>query len=176
MPRPGHSATDVLFVDDEDRIAFVGDHLLAEISCNTEICPPARADGARPRPCVAYLEGLRRTARMPLRRLFTGHGPDVTAHARLVLRREHEHHRRSAWIVDALADGPSTAYGLAGRLWSQRTVTCQPLLVLWEVIGQLDLLAAAGAVRERFDEDGWARFALIEGGSPALRNAGGPNI
>jgi glyoxylase-like metal-dependent hydrolase (beta-lactamase superfamily II) len=163
VPRPGHSSTDALFVDDDDRVAFVGDHLLAEISSNTEIWPPARAQDARPRPRVAYLESLRRTARMPLRRLHTGHGSDITAHARLVLRREHEHLRRCARIVDALADGPSTAFGLAGQLWSQRTVARHPLLVLWEVIGQLDLLAAAGAVRERFDEDGLARFALIDG-------------
>jgi len=128
--RPGHSATDALLVDDGDRLALVGDHLLAGISSTTEIHPPARADRARPRARVVYLENLRRTAQMPLRRLLTGHGPDITAHARLVHRREHEHRRRCARIVDALADGESTAFGLAGKLWSPRTVTRQPLLVL----------------------------------------------
>src|SRR5215218_3480474 len=32
VARPGHSTTDTLFVDDDDAIAFAGDHLLATIS------------------------------------------------------------------------------------------------------------------------------------------------
>ena len=36
VARPGHSATDTLFVDHGARLAFVGDHLLAGISSNTE--------------------------------------------------------------------------------------------------------------------------------------------
>lgn len=91
--------------------------LLAGVSSSTDIYPPTRADGARPRPCVSYLENLRRTARMPLRRLLTGHGPVVTARARLVLRREREHRRRCARILGALSDRESKAYGLAGHLW-----------------------------------------------------------
>ena len=38
---------------------------------------------------------------------------------------------------------------IAGRLWSPRTVAEQPLLVVWEVLGHLDLLLAAGTVTER---------------------------
>ena len=43
VARPGHSTTDALFVDERDAIAFVGDHLLAGISSNTEVYPVARA-------------------------------------------------------------------------------------------------------------------------------------
>jgi glyoxylase-like metal-dependent hydrolase (beta-lactamase superfamily II) len=171
VARPGHSATDVLLVDDEERLAFVGDHLLAAISSNTEIYPPRDGGGgdsgaARPATRITYLENLRRTARMPLRRLLTGHGPEVTAHAPLVREREAEHRDRCARIAELLEDGERTAYGLAGHLWSARTVARQPLLVVWEVLGHLDLLAAAGAVRERLDDDGRAHFTLAR--RPAL--------
>ena len=84
LARPGHSTTDTLFVDDADGIAFVGDHLLARISSNTEIYPGGEPDGTRPRARIEYLRNLRRTAGMPLRRLLTGHGRPVTAHAHLV--------------------------------------------------------------------------------------------
>jgi glyoxylase-like metal-dependent hydrolase (beta-lactamase superfamily II) len=168
VERPGHSATDALLVDEEDGIAFVGDHLLAGISSNAEIYPLAGTGNARPPTRVVYLENLRRTARMPLRRLLTGHGPEVTAHARLVRRREAEHRRRCAHIVEALEDGDSTAYELAGHLWSPRTVARQPLLVVWEVLGHLDLLAAQGGVTERLDDDGRARFALSDQRAPVL--------
>ena len=47
-------------------IAFVGDHLLAKISSNTEIYPALEPTGTRPRARVEYLESLRQTAAMPL--------------------------------------------------------------------------------------------------------------
>ena len=84
VARPGHSTTDTIFVDDRAGLAFVGDHLLASISSNTEIYPAAEPDGTRPRARIEYLDSLRRTASMPLDRLLTGHGDPITAHAALV--------------------------------------------------------------------------------------------
>src|SRR5947208_2469774 len=49
VERPGHSTTDTLFVDDEDGVAFVGDHVLARISSNTEIYPGPGEQDMRPR-------------------------------------------------------------------------------------------------------------------------------
>jgi glyoxylase-like metal-dependent hydrolase (beta-lactamase superfamily II) len=164
VARPGHSTTDALLVDERDRVAFVGDHLLAKISSNTEIYPALEPTGTRPRARVEYLESLRRTAAMPLRRLHTGHGADITDHVRLVAQRLADHERRCERIVAALAAGASTAYGIAADLWPERTILEQPLLVVWEVLGHLDLLLDAGRVREQVTEDGStygvASFAL----------------
>jgi len=164
VARPGHSATDALLVDEREGIAFVGDHLLAGISSNTEIYPAAEPDGTRPRARVEYLESLRRTAAMPLTRLLTGHGGEVTGHARLIGGRLTEHARRCDRIVEALRAGQASAFEIAGHLWPARTVTEQPLLVVWEVLGHLDLLLDAGRVEERVTDDGStygvASFAL----------------
>jgi glyoxylase-like metal-dependent hydrolase (beta-lactamase superfamily II) len=159
LHRPGHSTTDTLLVDDSGRLAFVGDHLLARVSSNTEIYPAAEPTGTRPRARVEYLASLRRTARMPLERLLSGHGDPVLAHARLVRRRFAEHERRCARIAAALEPGPASAYEIAQRLWPSRTVREQPLLVVWEVLGHLDLLLDAGAVHESVPDD-VARFEL----------------
>ncbi len=43
LARPGHSTTDTLLVDEHSSTAFVGDHLLAGISSNTEVVPGGRA-------------------------------------------------------------------------------------------------------------------------------------
>jgi glyoxylase-like metal-dependent hydrolase (beta-lactamase superfamily II) len=164
VARPGHSTTDALLVDERERIAFVGDHLLAKISSNTEIYPALEPTGTRPRARVEYLENLRRTAAMPLTRLLTGHGEDITDHAELVVRRLAEHDRRCKRILAALDDGPATAYTIATDLWSAQTVSEQPLLVVWEVLGHLDLLLDAGRVHEQVTDDGStygvASFAL----------------
>jgi glyoxylase-like metal-dependent hydrolase (beta-lactamase superfamily II) len=164
VARPGHSTTDALLVDERERIAFVGDHLLAGISSNTEIYPAVEPDGTRPRARVEYLQSLRQTAAMPLARLLTGHGDDVTAHADLVRRRLHEHDRRCGRIVDALRSGRASAFEIATHLWPARIVAEQPLLVVWEVLGHLDLLLDAGRVEEQVTDDGStygvASFAL----------------
>jgi glyoxylase-like metal-dependent hydrolase (beta-lactamase superfamily II) len=65
VARPGHSTTDALLVDEREGIAFVGDHLLAGISSNTEVYPAMEPDGTRPRARVEYLESLRQTAAVP---------------------------------------------------------------------------------------------------------------
>jgi glyoxylase-like metal-dependent hydrolase (beta-lactamase superfamily II) len=154
LARPGHSTTDTLIVDEESAIAFVGDHLLAGVSSNAEIVPAAEPDGTRPQARVQYLHNLERTASMPLQCLLTGHGDRVHDHVRLVRRRFAEHRRRCNRIVTVLEEGPANAYAIAGHLWSARTVAEQPLLVVWEVLGHLDLLLDAGTVSETVFDDG----------------------
>jgi len=171
VARPGHSTTDTLFVDDRDGIAFAGDHLLATISSNTEICEPSRAQDGRARSRLRYLENLRRTQAMPLATLFTGHGAPVTEHERLVDARVREHRRRCARIVALLYDRPRTAFEIARGLWPERTVLTQPLLVVWEVVGNLELLLAAGTVAERVGERG-SRFELTPEGRTTTRSDG----
>jgi glyoxylase-like metal-dependent hydrolase (beta-lactamase superfamily II) len=170
VARPGHSTTDTVFVDERDAVAFVGDHLLATISSNTEICAPERAQDGRARSRLRYLESLERTRAMPLARLLTGHGAPVTEHRRLVQARLRDHRRRCERILAVLDDGPRTAFEVAGGLWPQRTVTQQTLLVVWEVIGHLELLLAAGAVEERIGEAG-SVFELTATGRAAPRPA-----
>ena len=168
VTRPGHSTTDTLFVDDRAALAFTGDHLLSSISSNTEISSPDRSADGRARSRLRYLESLRRTADMPLRRLLTGHGPVVTGHRRLVQARLLEHQRRCERIRAILADGPASAYDIAHELWVARTVAEQPLLVVWEVLGHLELLLDAGHVAERTG-DGSSLFELTRGRSRTAR-------
>ena len=65
-----------------------------------------------------------------------------------------DHRRRCERILALLGDGPRTAFEIAGGLWPERTVLEQPLLVVWEVVGNLELLLAAGAVAERVGDRG----------------------
>jgi glyoxylase-like metal-dependent hydrolase (beta-lactamase superfamily II) len=154
VARPGHSTTDALLVDERSATAFVGDHLLAGISSNAEIVPVAEPTGTRPQARIQYLASLKQTASMPLGLLLTGHGDAVADHRALVRRRFAEHRRRCQRILAALEDGPEHAYGIAKHLWSARTVAEQPLLVVWEVLGHLDLLLDEGTVSEQILTDG----------------------
>ncbi len=174
VARPGHSPTDTLFVDAGARLAFVGDHLLAGISSNTEISPVGVTDGARPRPRTEYLKSLKQTAAMPLDTLLTGHGRPVNAHRALVDLRIAEHRRRAARIAGILLGEPQSAYGVAEQLWPERTVRQQPLLVVWEVLGHLEILVAAGLATEVVAEHSGPRFALLDGRACASSRARRP--
>ena len=148
VARPGHSATDTLFVDRAARLAFVGDHLLAKISPNTEIY--RTADASRSRPRIDYLNGLRRTARdaTPAAASRTRSGrlqrPRACS-ARVcpapqTVQANHPHPR---------ARVPPPRSRSARQLWREAIVREQPLLVVWEVLGHLDLMLAAGIADER---------------------------
>jgi glyoxylase-like metal-dependent hydrolase (beta-lactamase superfamily II) len=177
VARPGHSTTDTLFVDDAERLAFVGDHLLASVSSNTEVYPAVEPDGTRPRARVEYLEALRRTAAMPLATLLSGHGDPIVDHSDLVDRRFAEHRRRCDRILEVLRGGRATAYDIARQLWRPQTVSGQPLLVVWEVLGHLDLLLDASAITERVTDDGSkygvADFAISDVAPPLEPPGGG---
>ena len=103
---------------------------------------------------------------MPLDRLLTGHGAPVSEHQRLVDTRLRDHVRRCERILAILADGPRTAYEIARGLWPERTVIEQPLLVVYEVVGNLELLLASGAVAERVGDEG-SRFEVTGVGRAA---------
>ena len=98
-----------------------------------------------------------------LSHLLTGHGAPVTDHARLVEARLLDHHRRCERIVAILEERPRTAFAIAAHLWPARTVAEQPLLVVWEVVGHLELLLAGGHVAERSGDAG-SVFELTDAG------------
>ena len=147
-------------------LAFVGDHLLAGISSNTEVYPAVEPDGTRPRARVEYLRepaadrrhAARPAADRPRRRR---HRPRRASSARALRRPPTAAATASSRCSRS---GRASAYEIATHLWSPRTVAEQPLLVVWEVLGHLDLLLDAGRVERARDRDGStygvASFAL----------------
>jgi glyoxylase-like metal-dependent hydrolase (beta-lactamase superfamily II) len=148
LHRPGHSETDTLFVDDANRVAFVGDHLLTT---------PAYAEfgPGRARPLVGYLENLRRLAGEDVGTLHTGHGEDVLDHRAAVEARIGLAAKRSGRILAALGSGPKTAFEIATSLWPTERVEWDPVLAVSDVVGHLELLAERDEVGE--DETGAVR-------------------
>ena len=76
----------------------------------------------------------------------------------MIERRLELHERRAAKILEALTH-PRSAADIGRDLWRHVPVT-QAYLVLSEVLGHLDLLKAAGIVRESADGAGGFRYSL----------------
>ena len=83
---------------------------------------------------------------MPLARLLTGHGAPITDHAGLVAQRLADHERRCERIVAVLGAGEPPRTRSPPTCGREQTILEQPLLVVWEVLGHLDLLLDAGRV------------------------------
>jgi glyoxylase-like metal-dependent hydrolase (beta-lactamase superfamily II) len=159
--RPGHSPSDTVFWDARRRILISADHLIANISSNPLLARPLdRSDSAaqaerdsvdasqeRPKALITYLHSLARTRELPAEIVLPGHGDPVVDHASLIDERFELHRRRAKRLRALIAERPRTAYELAQELWGNVAVT-QAFLTLSEVVGHVDLLVAAGVVRE----------------------------
>jgi glyoxylase-like metal-dependent hydrolase (beta-lactamase superfamily II) len=152
--RPGHSTTDTIYVDDDARIAFVGDHLLAHITSNAELTPAHPERDERRRALLDYLPNLRLTVELPVDLCLAGHGPEIHDHSRLIAERLAFHSQRLEEILAAIDPAGSTAFEIAERLWPVELVAAQTVLAIWEVVGHLDLLGANGAIDDDVDDHG----------------------
>lgn len=158
--RPGHSPTDTVFVEESERLAIVGDHLIGHISSNPVIHRPLDRPADvrdRMRSLPLYLESLRRTAKLDVDVLLPGHGNPVESHRALVEERLDFHERRKERIHGGLAQGARTAHELALDLWGN-VAEREAFLTLSEALGHLDLLEDEGRVATIEGEDGLLRY------------------
>jgi glyoxylase-like metal-dependent hydrolase (beta-lactamase superfamily II) len=161
LHRPGHSPSDTVFWDAERRILLAGDHLLSHISSNAIVARPLSgpADQPRPQPLVAYIDSLRKTREIDAQLVLGGHGKLIHDHVKLIDERLRLHDRRARKFARMLEGGPRSAYQIAVGTWGNVAVT-QAYLTISEVLGHLDLLIAAGSVRE-IDDGAVTRYELV---------------
>jgi glyoxylase-like metal-dependent hydrolase (beta-lactamase superfamily II) len=162
--RPGHSATDTIFLDRERRMLIAGDHLLKTISSNPLISRPldGGADGSdRRRALIEYMDSMRLTREMDVEVALPGHGDPIDDHRELIDARLALHARRAEKILRLIGERPRTAHAIAQALWGSIAVT-QAFLTLSEVLGHTDILLADGRAAEVEDGDGHVLFHAVE--------------
>jgi glyoxylase-like metal-dependent hydrolase (beta-lactamase superfamily II) len=168
VERPGHSTTDTLFVDDATGEAFVGDHLLAEITSGAELMPRELPGTERRHALLEFLGAMRQTLEMPLATCYTGHGPTIDDHRSLITQRLAFHEERLESIEQHVAAGSDTAFEVARKLWGDDVAESQAVLAIWEVLGHLDVLVARGVVRDDVDRGGLHHFRAAKSAVVAL--------
>lgn len=162
--RPGHSATDTVFLDRSRRMLLAGDHLLRTISSNPLISRSLEGGGRR-KALIEYTESLMATREMDLELVLPGHGDPIEDHRELIDRRLKLHEGRARKIHGLIADRPRSAHELATAIWGDIAVT-QAFLTLSEVIGHTDILVADGRAVEDETEDGRVVFRAADADAP----------
>lgn len=161
LHRPGHSPSDILLHDAQERVLIAGDHLLPAISSNALLTLPldATTPGRRPRPLLQYRESLRRTRDLDVDLVLPGHGRPFSDHRELIDQRLADQDARADDLLGMLRSGGCTANELAFEVWGRSALDQAPL-TLSEVLGHLDLLIEAGLVIEH-DAPEVVRFEAI---------------
>ncbi|MGD2205536.1 MAG: MBL fold metallo-hydrolase [Anaerolineae bacterium] len=142
---PGHAAGLICLYEPEGRILLSSDHLLADISSNPVVEPPAPGETERPRSLALYKASLQRVAAMDIVRALPNHGPIIYDVAGLVRQRLEFHRQRTARVLQALRGRARTTWDVVHELFPN----CSPLdtfLAVSEVIGHLDLLELEGKI------------------------------
>jgi glyoxylase-like metal-dependent hydrolase (beta-lactamase superfamily II) len=149
LPTPGHTRGHVVFVDEDARLLFAGDHVLPHITPSIGFEPVTF-----PHPLRDYLASLRLVRGLPDLRLLPAHGP-VREHAHQRVDELIAHHeRRLEATAGHVASGARTARDVAqGLRWTRRERrldeldTFNQMLAVLETAAHLDVLAARGRLR-----------------------------
>jgi glyoxylase-like metal-dependent hydrolase (beta-lactamase superfamily II) len=167
LPTPGHTQGHVVFVDEQARVLFAGDHVLPHITPSIGFQPePAKL------PLGDYLDSLRLVRAYPDLRLLPAHGPVApSTHARVDELLAH-HENRLTESLAAVRDGAGTAYEAARRLgWTRRHRRFDELdlfnqtLAAGETAAHLDVLVVRGLLSSS-TVDGVVEYSLSPSSGP----------
>lgn len=144
---------------DGERAAIVGDQVLADITPNPLLMPPAEEGGERPSMVAKLNRSLRRLRERTFDRLLPGHREVIDAPAEridAILAANEERTERVREVVDE----PKRAVDVSKALFGDLPAT-ELFPGMSEAIGHLDLLVERGALRT-VEDDGTIRYAPIE--------------
>jgi glyoxylase-like metal-dependent hydrolase (beta-lactamase superfamily II) len=152
---PGHAPGHICLFDRESGLFFSGDHVLPGISPNISLHIQALGN-----PLADYEDSLKALEALPVRLVLPGHGEpfqDLSGRAREILA---HHQQRNQHILDALQDGPRTAYEVAQRIpWNTKGVPWDELThwvrrsAVTETLAHLEALRAEGRVGKTIEGD-----------------------
>lgn len=159
---PGHTPGHCCYLDLDDRVLFVGDHLLPKITPHVGVYATGPTN-----PLQDFLASQEKVEALDVRLVCPAHGGVYTDHRRRArqIRAHHEVRAREMW--DVLQAGPATAYEVARKAF--RWVFEDPSpnrfqagAAVMETIAHLELLCGRGVV-ERQDSGELVRYAVARG-------------
>ena len=144
---PGHAETHICLFRESDGAMIGGDLLLEKVSPNPLLEPPMEQGKERPKAQLLLNDSLRKVAKMPVSRVYAGHGNIIENPHELISFRLKAQHDRAMKVKEMLRAEPLTTYEVCMRLFPKIFLK-QPGLTLSESQGQLDYLLDLGEIKE----------------------------
>ena len=142
----GHAPGETIFTYEESggERAVGGDQVLADITPNPLLQPPAEEGGERPRVLPAFNRSLRRLREREFAHFYPGHREEIDAPRERIEEILDAHEDRTA-NVGAIVDGPTTAVEVMNELFEDLPAT-EYFSGMSEAVGHLDVLEARDEV------------------------------
>jgi len=144
MEVPGHAPDHIALYDSQRKLLFAGDHIIRHMNANAIVEPDLR--GNRRRTLIEYEQSLRRCLDIEIDRAYPGHGEEIVQPRELILERLAGIESKSQKLLERLRERACTAAELAQAYYETKYDDAF-FLVMSEIIGHLDRLEAAGAIR-----------------------------
>jgi glyoxylase-like metal-dependent hydrolase (beta-lactamase superfamily II) len=159
---PGHAVGHICVHCPALRMAFTGDHLLQRITPNISIQSDRHPLGVQERynPLRDYLLSLEKTRTLGFTLGLPSHGPLLTDPQGRTDELLAHHDTRLQTMLDALGQGPQTAYAIAQQTFPNRHDPFDHWLMLGETLAHLELLEARQQI-ERVHDNGHVLFRSI---------------
>ena len=148
---PGHTPGHCCFLDLDDRVLFVGDHLLPRITPHVGVYATGPEN-----PLEDFVASQEKVEGLDVRLVCPAHGGVFEDHRHRARQLIAHHEVRAREMLDVLRAGPATAYAVARKafhwVFENATDRFQAGAAVMETIAHLEMLRGRGAVlREEAD-------------------------
>ena len=157
LETPGHAQSHIALYRENDGFLIGGDLLLATISSNPLIEPPAIGEKNRSKAQLQYNDSLKKLLQYEIVNVLPGHGEDITDPHDLIKKRLAKQEERAYSVRNMLKEKPLTAFEVCERLFP--TIFQKQLaLTISETVGQLDFLEDLGEITIDSTKQQWRYY------------------
>ncbi|WP_146548614.1 MBL fold metallo-hydrolase [Rummeliibacillus suwonensis] len=149
----GHAQSHFVFWNEEKNAMIGGDLLIANISSNPLIEPPLNPKAKRAKSLLQYNASLKKLLTLPIDKIYSGHGSEITNVQELVRERLEKQHIRAMKVLKLLEERPKNIFQINVEIFPI-PYKSQLGLTLSQTIGQIDYLLDQDLITEVKDENG----------------------
>ena len=142
---PGHAQSQIALFREKDGMLIGGDLILAHISPNPLLEPPAPRETERPKPGLQHNDSMKKLLSYPIQCVYTGHGEEVYQLAELIEKRLTRQHERAMTVHSWLKEEQLTVFEICKRLFPS-VYQRELMLTISETVAQLDYLSSIGEI------------------------------
>lgn len=146
LETPGHAKSHLVFLDEYSGEAISGDVLLEKTIPNPLIEYPLNINEQRDKPQLIYNETIKDLATLPLTKLYTGHGADISGVSDFIAARTLQQHDKSLRVWHLLGTERLSVFAITARLYPG-IYEKELLLTISKAVGYLDYLQQIGKVQ-----------------------------
>lgn len=149
----GHAQSHLVFWHKEKKTMIGGDLLIGKISSNPLIEPPLNPKAKRAKSLLQYNASLKKLLTLPIEKLYSGHGDEITNVHELVNARLEKQHLRAMRVLNMLEERPKNIFELNEEIFPIH-FEAKLGLTLSQTIGQVDYLLDNNFLTAEKDENG----------------------